>query len=70
MVLANALGEKFSVLADLEDVVGTPTLALLFVTQATPEEWVSILTNSDMRKTHCLSSISMAIRMKPLGVVP
>lgn len=49
VVLANALGEEFAVPGDLEDMIGTPgVLALLFFTQTTPEEWVSILANSDM----------------------
>ena len=42
MVLANALGEKFSALVDLEDSVGTLVLTLLFVAQAVPGERVSM----------------------------
>jgi hypothetical protein len=48
MVLANALGEKFSAFGDLEDVIGILVFTLLFVTQAAPEERVSISVNGEM----------------------
>ena len=70
VVLANALGKDFSAPSDLEDVIGVLVLTLLFISQVTPEEQVSISVNNNTWQTHCLSSMSMAIRMKLLGVVP
>ena len=41
MVLADALGEKIPGLVDLEGMVGSLVLGLLFVPQLAPEEQVS-----------------------------
>ena len=45
MVLADALGEKIPGLVDLEGMVGSLVLGLLFVPQLVPEEQVSMPTN-------------------------
>ena len=45
MVLADALTEKIPGLGDLERLVGSLVLSLLFVPQLTPDKWVSTFIN-------------------------
>ena len=69
VVLADALDKKVLGLGDLKNLVGSLGLDLLLVPQAMPSECVRTEhTTMDLR-THCLSSISMGIQRKPLGVM-
>ena len=68
VVLTDALGKKVTGLLDLENLVGR--LGLLRVAQTTPlDESKNRACRSALRDTHCLSSMSIAMRMKPLGVI-